>query len=155
MLISLLLFSCPAMSDSLQSHGLQHARPLCPSLSPEVSPSSCPSHRWCHPAISLLVSWSHCSAQNMPCKLWLCSSVWEDQTTRYPIQCHFWNPWTDHFWLTSLLRDARISDSWQHSKSAWKNILKNEPQGNIMYCHWLQKKKKKKHHHEGYKWFKT
>ena len=48
----LLLFSCPVVSDSLGSHGLQHTRPLCPSPSPEVCPSSCPLHQWCHPAIS-------------------------------------------------------------------------------------------------------
>ena len=29
----LLLFSCPAVSDSLRFHGLQHARPPCPSCS--------------------------------------------------------------------------------------------------------------------------
>ena len=40
--------SCP----TLQPHGLQHTRPLCPSPSPEVCPSSCTLHRWCHPAIS-------------------------------------------------------------------------------------------------------
>ena len=43
---------CPVMSSSLQPHGLQHARPLCPSPSHKVYPSSCPLHRWCHPAIS-------------------------------------------------------------------------------------------------------
>ena len=32
-------------------HGLQHARPPCPSPSPKVCPSSCPLHQWCHPAI--------------------------------------------------------------------------------------------------------
>ena len=48
----LLLFSYPVMSNSLQPHGLQHARPSCPSPSPKVCPSSCPWHRWCHPAIS-------------------------------------------------------------------------------------------------------
>ena len=42
------LFSCPVMSNCLQPHGLQHARPPCPSPSPEVCPSSCPLHRWCH-----------------------------------------------------------------------------------------------------------
>ena len=46
------LFSYPVMSDSLQPHGPQHTRPLCPSPSPEVCPSSCPLHQWCHPAIS-------------------------------------------------------------------------------------------------------
>ena len=40
------------MSDSLQPHGLQHARPPCPSPTPEVSSNSCPLSQWCHPTIS-------------------------------------------------------------------------------------------------------
>ena len=40
------------MSDSLQPHELQHARPPCPSPTPGVYPNPCPSSRWCHPAIS-------------------------------------------------------------------------------------------------------
>ena len=47
-----MLFSCSVVSDSLQSHGLQHASPLCPSPSPKVFPSSCPLHQWCHPDTS-------------------------------------------------------------------------------------------------------
>ena len=47
----LLFFSHPIASDSLWSHALQHARPLCPS-SLKVCPSSCPLHWWCHLAIS-------------------------------------------------------------------------------------------------------
>ena len=35
--LTLLLFSCTAMSDSLQPHGLQHSRPPCPSPSPEFA----------------------------------------------------------------------------------------------------------------------
>ena len=38
----------PSRVSSLRPHGLQHARPPCPSPSPEVSPSSCPLHWWCH-----------------------------------------------------------------------------------------------------------
>ena len=34
------------------THGLQHARLSCPSLFPGVCANSCPSSRWCHPAIS-------------------------------------------------------------------------------------------------------
>ena len=34
------------------THGLQDARFLCPLPFPKVCPSSCPLHRWCHPAIS-------------------------------------------------------------------------------------------------------
>ena len=48
----LLLFSHSVMSDSLQSHGLQHARLSCPSPSPGACSNSCPSSRWCHPTIS-------------------------------------------------------------------------------------------------------
>ena len=40
------------MSDSLRPHELQHARPPCPSPTPGVHSNSCPSSRWCHPAIS-------------------------------------------------------------------------------------------------------
>ena len=37
------------MSDSLQPHGLQHARPPCPSPMPRVYSNSCSSSQWCHP----------------------------------------------------------------------------------------------------------
>ena len=46
------VFSPPVTSHSLRPHGLQDARPVCPSPSPEVCPSSCPLHQWYHPAIS-------------------------------------------------------------------------------------------------------
>ena len=45
---NLLLFSHHALSDTLPSHGLQHARLSCPSLSPGVCLNSCPLSRWCH-----------------------------------------------------------------------------------------------------------
>jgi len=44
----LLLFSRQVRSDSLGPHGLQHARLLCPSLSPGVCSNSCPLNRWCY-----------------------------------------------------------------------------------------------------------
>ena len=40
------------MSDSLRPHELQHARPPYPSPTPRIYSNSCPSSRWCHPAIS-------------------------------------------------------------------------------------------------------
>ena len=40
------------MSISLQPHGLQHARPPCPSPTPRDYSNSCPLSRWCHPTIS-------------------------------------------------------------------------------------------------------
>ena len=40
------------MSDSLQPHGLQHARLPCPSLFPEACSNPCPLSLWCHLTIS-------------------------------------------------------------------------------------------------------
>ena len=40
------------MSNSLQPHALQHARPPCLSPTPGVYSNSCPSSWWCHPTIS-------------------------------------------------------------------------------------------------------
>ena len=45
----------------MQPHGLQHARPPCPSPTPRVYSNSCPLSRWCHPAISSsVVPFSSC-----------------------------------------------------------------------------------------------
>ena len=54
-------FSRSVISDSLQPNELQHARPPCPSPTRGVHPNSCPSSRWCHPAISSsVVPFSSC-----------------------------------------------------------------------------------------------
>ena len=45
-------FSHSVMSNSLQPHGLQHARPCCPSLTPGACSNLYPLSRWCHPTIS-------------------------------------------------------------------------------------------------------
>ena len=45
-------FSCSVMSNSLQPHELQHARPPCPSPTARVYPNLCSLSRWCHPTIS-------------------------------------------------------------------------------------------------------
>ena len=51
-MVSKFKFSHSVMSDSLRPHESQHARPPCPSPTPEVYPNPYPSCRWCHPAIS-------------------------------------------------------------------------------------------------------
>ena len=59
-------FSRSVVSDSLQPHELQHTRPPCPSPTPRVYPNSCPSSRWCHPAIlSSVIPFSSCP-QSLP-----------------------------------------------------------------------------------------
>ena len=50
--LSSVQFNHSVVSDSLRPHGLQHARPPCPSPTPGVYSSSCPLSRWCHPTIS-------------------------------------------------------------------------------------------------------
>ena len=40
------------MSESLWPHGLQHAKPPCPSPTPRAYSNSCPLIRWCCPTIS-------------------------------------------------------------------------------------------------------
>ena len=50
--ISSVQFSHSVMSDSLWPHGLQHARPACPSPTSRVYLDSCPLSQWCHPNIS-------------------------------------------------------------------------------------------------------
>ena len=44
-------FSRSVVSDSLRPHESQQVRPPCPSPTPGLYSSSCPSSRWCHPAI--------------------------------------------------------------------------------------------------------
>ena len=54
-------FSHSVLSNSLQPHEHQHARPLCPSPTPRVYSNSCPLSQWCHPAISSsVVPFSSC-----------------------------------------------------------------------------------------------
>ena len=44
------------MFDSLRPHGLQHARPPCPSPTPRAYSNSCPLSQCCHPTISSFVA---------------------------------------------------------------------------------------------------
>ena len=59
-------FSCLVVSDSLQPHGPQHARPPCPSPTLRVCSNSCPLSQWCHPTISSsVIPFSSCP-QSLP-----------------------------------------------------------------------------------------
>ena len=84
-MICMLILSLPVVSNSLPPHGLQHARPPCPSSSPKACPSSCPLLWWWHPAISLYdVLFSFCpwyfpGSGTFPMS-WLFTS--DDQNTR-------------------------------------------------------------------------
>ena len=78
-------FSLSVMSDSLQPHELQHARPPCPSPTPRVHPNPRPSSQWCHPAISSsVIPFSSCP-QSLPASESFPKSqlfAWGGQSTR-------------------------------------------------------------------------
>ena len=68
-------FSRSVVSNSLQPHESQHARPPCPSPTPGVHSDSRPSSQWCHPAISSsVVPFSSCP-QSLP------ASVFSNEST--------------------------------------------------------------------------
>ena len=73
------------ISDSLQPHELQHARPPCHHQLPEFTQNSRPSSQWCHPAISSsVVPFSSCP-QSLPASESFPMNqlfAWSDQSTR-------------------------------------------------------------------------
>ena len=106
-------FSCSVMSDSLQPHESQHARPPCPWQTPRVYSNSCPLSWWCHPAISSsVISFSSCS-QSLPASGSFPMSQlfpWGGQSTGvsasasvFPINTQGWSPlgWTGWISLKS------------------------------------------------------
>ena len=77
-------FSHSVVSNSLQPHESQLARPPCPSPTPGVHSNSRPSSRWCHPAISSsVVPFSSCP-QSLPASEYFPMSqlfTWSGQST--------------------------------------------------------------------------
>ena len=64
--ISSVKYSSSVMSDSLQPHGLQHARFPCPSPTSGPYSNSCPLSWWCHPSISSSVVLFSSCLQSFP-----------------------------------------------------------------------------------------
>ena len=105
-------FSRSVMSDSLQPHESQHARPPCPSPTPGVHSNSCPSSRWCHPTISSsVIPFSSCP-QSLPHQSFPVSQLftWGGQSTGVsasasflPMNTQDWSPleWTGWISLQS------------------------------------------------------
>ena len=93
-------FSHSVVSDSLRPLESQHARPPCPSPTPGVHSNSCPSSRWCHPAISSsVVPFSSCP-QSLPASGSFPVSqlfTWGGQILEFQLQHQSfqWTPRTD------------------------------------------------------------
>ena len=76
-------FSHSVVSDSLQPHELQHARPPRPSPTPAVHSDSRSSSQWCHPAISSsVVPFSSCP-QSLPASAFFNESTLHIRWSKY------------------------------------------------------------------------
>ena len=102
-------FSRSVVSDSLQPHESQHARPPCPSPSPGVHSDSHPSSPWCHPAFSSsVVPFSSCP-QSLPASEFFPMSQlfsWGGQSTGVSASASFlpkksqgWSKHTKNHWI--------------------------------------------------------
>ena len=127
------------MSDSLQPHESQHARPTCPSPMPGVYPNSCPSSCWCLPAItSSVIPFSsypnpsqHQGRVNSSHQV---AKVLEFQLQHQSFQ---WTPSTDSFrmdWLDLLAVQGTLKSLLQyHSSKA--SILWNFAFFTVQFSH--------------------
>ena len=117
------------MSDSLYPHGLQHARPPCPSPTPRVDSNSRPLSTWCNPTISSSVIPFSSHLQSFP------ASGSFQMSQFFPSK-----KWWPKYWSFSFI----ISPSDEHSglisfRMDWLDLL--VVQGTLKSL--LQKKKKK------------
>ena len=105
-------FSRSVVSDCLQPHELQHARPPCPLLTPGVHPNSSTSSWWFHPATSSsFVPFSSCPQSLRESESFPMSQLftWGGQSTGVSASASFlpnntqdWSPleWTG--WISLL-----------------------------------------------------
>ena len=136
------------MSDSLQPHELQHARPPCPSPTPRVHPNSRPLSRCCHPAmLSSVVPFSSCP-QSLPASEPFPMSqlfAWGGQSTGVsalasvlPMNTQDWYPleWTG--WISLLSKGLSIVFSNTKFKSIHSLALSflHSPTFTSIHDHW-------------------
>ena len=121
------------MSDYLQSHELQQARPPCPSPTPGVYSNPCPSNWWCHPTISSSVVPFSSFPQSLPASgsfplsqllAWSGQSI-SDSASVLPMNTQDQSPLgcTGCFLYSPIL--TSIHDHWKnHSLTRWTFVGK-------------------------------
>ena len=123
--LSSVQFSRSVVSDSLQPHESQHARPPCPSPSPGVHSNSHPSSQWCHPAISsTVVPFSSCP-QSLPASECFPMSqlfAWGGQSTGVSVLASFL-PKNTQDWSPCSPRDSQESSPTPQFKSISSSVL--------------------------------
>ena len=105
MSISSVQFSHSVVSDSLQPHESQHARPPCPSPTPRVHPNSHPSSRWFHPAISSSVIPFFSCPQSLPASVFSNESALRMRWPKYWSFSFSISPSKEHPGLISFRKD--------------------------------------------------
>ena len=147
-LINSVQFSCSVVSNSLWPHGLQHARPSCPSPTPGVSWNSCPLSQWCHPTISSSVVPISSCLQSLP-------EAWSFQMTQFfasggqsigasalasvlPMNIQDWFPWDWMVWSPCSPRDSQESSPTPQFKSINSSALSflHSPTLTSIHDHW-------------------
>ena len=131
--------SCP----TLQLHESQHARPPCPSPTPEVHSNSRPSSQWCHPAISSSgVPFSSCP-QSLPASESFPMSqlfTWDGQSTGVSALASFlqkntqdWSPseWTGWISLQSKGLSRVFSNTTVQKHQFFSTQLSSESNSHI------------------------
>ena len=125
--LSSIQFSDSVMSDSLQPHELQHARPPCPSPTPGAYPNSCPLSQRCHPTISSsVVPFSFCPQSFPALGSFQMSQFFASggqstgvstSTSVFPMNTQDWSPlgWTGGSPCSP--RDSQVSSPTPHFKS--------------------------------------
>ena len=139
-------FSRSVVSDSLQPHELQCARPPCLSPTPRVHPNSGPSSRWCHPAISSsVIPFSSCpqslpSSESFPMSQLF---AWGGQSTGVSALASFlpkntqgWSPlgWTGWISLQSKGLSRVFSNATVQKHQFFSAQLSSQSNSNI--CTW-------------------
>ena len=118
-------FRHSVVSNSLQPHGLQHARLPCPSPTPRACSNSCPSSWWCHPtSSSSVIPFSSC-LQSFPASgllQWVSSShdvtrVLEFQLQHQSFQLIFRTDFLRMEWLDLLAVQGTLKSLFQHHSS--------------------------------------
>ena len=125
-------FSRSVVSNCLQPHESQPARPPCPSPTPGVHPNPCPLNRWCHPTISSsVIPFSSCP-QSFPASGSFQMSHFatggqsigvSSSASVLPMNIQDWFPlgWTG--WISLQSRDSQQSSPTPQFKSINSSVL--------------------------------
>ena len=131
----LLLFSHSVVSDSLQPHGLQHARLPCPSPSPAACSNSCPLSQWCLPTISsFVIPFSSCLQSFLASESFLMSWLFESggqsirasaSASALPMNIQVWCPLGWPGWI--LLQFKGLSSIFSSTAAQKHQLFSTQP----------------------------